>query len=184
MSLFLAMTAFALVMSASPGPVNIITLTSGATRGVTKTLPFISGATLGFTALLLILGLGAVQAVTHFPKTMNALGVLGALFILYMAYKLARAAGDLSEKDREAPRFIEGALLQWLNPKAWIACLSGITAFTTQNDFSSLVIFCLLYFFVCYAGISIWAVIGAHAKPFLNSPVRLQTFNRDRKSVV
>ncbi len=178
MSFILAMAAFALVMSISPGPVNVITLTSGATRGVLKTLPFVTGATVGFTALLFILGLGVIEALEEYPRVMETLKICGALYILYIAFKIATAGGHLSTGDDNPPRFHEGALLQWLNPKAWIACLSGIAAFTTAGDLSSLILFCTLYFFICYFGVGIWAVIGAQATRLLTSENHLTWFNR------
>jgi len=178
MSLIFAMITFAFVMSISPGPVNVITLTSGASRGVLKTLPFVSGATVGFTALLFVLGLGASQLIEQYPKFMEILGICGALFILYMAYKIAMSDGTLSTVQQKQPRFHEGALLQWLNPKAWIACISGIAAFTTQGEFSSLLLFCGLYFFICYVGISFWAIIGAQTRRFLTTKNHLLWFNR------
>jgi len=178
MSLILAMSAFALVMSVTPGPVNIVTLTSGANYGVARTLPFVSGATVGFTALLLVLGLGAAQLLESAPDLMRLIGALGAAFILYMAFKLVTADGALSESNGKRPGFTDGVLMQWLNPKAWIACVSGIAAFTTQNDFSSLALFCTLYFFICYAGVGVWAVIGRQAQFLIRSETRLKGFNR------
>jgi len=178
MSLILAMSAFALVMSVTPGPVNIVTLTSGANYGIARTLPFVSGATVGFTALLLILGLGAAELLETAPDLMRVIGVLGAGFILYMAVKLITAGGALSASNGKKPGFVDGVLMQWLNPKAWIACVSGIAAFTTQNDFASLALFCTLYFFICYAGVGIWAVIGRQAQFLVQSEARLKWFNR------
>ena len=54
MSLFLSMAAFALAMSISPGPVNIVALSAGARYGVRASMRHVSGATIGFTALLII----------------------------------------------------------------------------------------------------------------------------------
>ena len=59
MSLILAMFMFALTMSISPGPVNMVIISSGANHGFRKTLPFISGATTGFTLLLILVGLAS-----------------------------------------------------------------------------------------------------------------------------
>ena len=58
MSLLFAMFSFSLAMSISPGPVNMIILSSGVNYGVKKTIPYVSGATIGFTLLLLFTGLG------------------------------------------------------------------------------------------------------------------------------
>jgi threonine/homoserine/homoserine lactone efflux protein len=177
MTVILAMSAFALAMSISPGPVNLITLSSGVNNGVLRTLPFVSGATIGFTSLLAFFGLGAVQIADNYPRLMNIVALGGALFILYLAFKIATANGQLNIEQNHKPNFLDGALLQWLNPKAWVACLSGVTAFTVKDDGASLLLFCALYFVICYFGIAFWAVVGAQAKRFIHGPTRLRIFN-------
>lgn len=177
MSLILTICTFALAMSISPGPVNIITLSSGANHGFWRTLPFVSGATIGFTALLFFLGIGAVELIELYPNAMRTIGYLGTGFILYMAFKIFTSRGTINVEEIKIPRFHEGALLQWLNPKAWIACVSGITAFTTKGEFSSLALFCGLFFIMCYASIAFWAVLGSRTQHFLRTDKHIRTFN-------
>jgi threonine/homoserine/homoserine lactone efflux protein len=57
-SLLLSMAGFALAMSISPGPVNLVALGTGARYGFTASLRHVVGATLGFILLLLLMGLG------------------------------------------------------------------------------------------------------------------------------
>lgn len=178
MSHFIAMSIFALTMSISPGPVNIITLSSGANNGIIRTLPFVSGATTGFTLLLLILGLGAVELIESFPYFMKIMGYAGAAFLLYMAFKIFVATGTMEQQNKKVPSFIEGALLQWLNPKAWIACISGVAAFTTVGNLNSLLLFCGIYLCLCYVGVGFWAVIGAQARHFSKTGGHMPMTNR------
>ncbi|MCO1335598.1 hypothetical protein MO867_14765 [Microbulbifer sp. OS29] len=58
MSLFLAMFGFSLAMPITPGPVNMVIISSGVNHGFSRTLPFVSGATVGFTLLLSMIGFG------------------------------------------------------------------------------------------------------------------------------
>ena len=67
MTLLLAMFSFSLVMSITPGPVNMIILSSGISYGVKRTIPYVSGATVGFTLLFLFIGLGFSQFINAFP---------------------------------------------------------------------------------------------------------------------
>ena len=177
MSFILAMCTFALTMSITPGPVNIITLSSGTNHGVLRTLPFVTGATVGFTALLFLLGLGVVELFLQYPTLMKAMGYVGTAFILYMAVKIMMSKGAIETVNAQRPHFWQGAMLQWLNPKAWIACMSGLAAFTTKDDAGSLVVFCLVYFALCYVGVGFWAVLGAQAKQLLRTDKQLRFFN-------
>ena len=57
-TIFLSMFSFSLIMSISPGPVNLMIVTSGINHGFIKTFSFISGATIGFILLLILATLG------------------------------------------------------------------------------------------------------------------------------
>lgn len=67
MNLFFAMFFFSLAMSISPGPVNMVIVSSGINYGIKRTMPYVSGATIGFTLLLLFIGLGFFQVINAFP---------------------------------------------------------------------------------------------------------------------
>lgn len=177
MSLILAMSGFAAAMSASPGPVNIISLTSGLNYGVSRTLPFITGATVGFTCLLAAIGFGLFGLVDSYPTVLRILKYLGTAFILYISFQFIRSGGAIDLKERARPSFFKGFLLQWLNPKAWLACMAGVSAFTTAGDATTLGLFCGIYFFICFIGIGGWAVLGSFAEQLVYSPRQIKFFN-------
>ncbi len=96
MSLSMSMAAFALAASISPGPVNIIALSSGANHGLRASLAHVAGATLGFCLLLVLVGLGLHQLLVRWPLMGQLLHWGGVTFLLYMAWKLARDDGQLT----------------------------------------------------------------------------------------
>jgi threonine/homoserine/homoserine lactone efflux protein len=173
----LAMFSFSLAMSISPGPVNMMIISSGINHGVKKTMPFVSGATVGFTLLLVLIGLGLMNVVNLYPSLLGFIEIAGASFIIYMGYKIANSVSELTLKnqDKKTLKFYEGFLLQWLNPKAWIACVSGVSMFVSSN--SAFLIFVIIYFVVCYISLSLWGVLGQKATIFLNTAIRLKLFN-------
>ena len=134
-SLLLPMSAFALAASISPGPVNLICLSSGTHYPIVKGLIFVTGATLGFIALFLGIGAGLYALLTTVPLLEVLLRWAGVAFLLYLSIRLAMDDGKLPvQATTKPPGFITGALMQWLNPKAWIASASGIGAYTMGND--------------------------------------------------
>lgn len=177
MTVLLAMASFALSMSISPGPVNMVIVASGAQHGVRRTLPFVSGATLGFTVLLVLVGFGLMQVFDALPWLLTWLGVAGALFILYVGYRIATAPAELTAARTAVPTFLQGALLQWLNPKAWIACAAGVSMFASPESTRPLLIFIAIYFVVCYASLAAWAVLGDRVASLLGTPYRIRLFN-------
>lgn len=178
MSMLFAMFLFSLSMSATPGPVNLITLSSGVNYGFKNTLPFVSGATIGFVLLLLSIGLGLNLFTETYPELLAVFKYLGSLFIAYLALSLILADGNLVIEKGKQPSFTQGFILQWLNPKAWMACIAGVAAFNPQNSPSTLFVFVSIYFLVCYCCIALWAFTGERISHYLTEQENLLIFNR------
>ncbi|MGE4192791.1 MAG: LysE family translocator [Pseudodesulfovibrio sp.] len=178
LSLLAAMCIFSLTMSISPGPVNMTIVASGAAYGFRRTFPFVSGATIGFILLLLSLGLGLMQFVTAYPAFLKYLSLAGSSFILYVGYKIASANTELTLNEAPCPDFKQGFIMQWVNPKAWLACIAGIAMFADAGSHAPLFLFSGLYFIICYLSLATWAAVGSRFGRILNSPRRLQLFNR------
>ena len=56
------------------------------------------------------------------------------IFLIYLSVQLLRDDGRLHEGEtHKAPGFLTGAIMQWLNPKAWLASASGIFAYLNRS---------------------------------------------------
>jgi threonine/homoserine/homoserine lactone efflux protein len=177
MSLLIAMGIFSLTTSISPGPVNMVIVSSGANHGFRRTLPFVSGATIGFTLLLVFVGFWLIQIVSGHPVFLKYLEFAGAAFMMYVGCKIASAPPQIQLEQTRTPTFMEGFLLQWLNPKAWIACASGAALFSDPNKNATLMAFVLVYFLICYISLAAWAVLGDRVSVVLNNHTRIRLFN-------
>jgi threonine/homoserine/homoserine lactone efflux protein len=182
MALVISMIVFSLIGAMSPGPVNIIATGSGASFGFRRTVPHILGASISYTCVVLLVGLGLDHWLTVFPEITNTLQYVGSAFLLYMAYKIATAKSAPSEhieESKQPPSFIEGALAQSLNPKAWLVSMSGVSLFVTSQPQAMfyLFIFCVISFSLCLLGISTWAAIGHNIRGLLCTAKRQTAFN-------
>jgi len=179
LSLILPMSAFALAASISPGPVNLVCLSSGTRYPVSRGLIFVSGATLGFIALFIAVGLGLYSLLTMVPILEALLRWGGVAFLLYLSIKLALDSGQLPETGVDkAPGFGTGAIMQWLNPKAWLASASGIGAYTSANDLNQILLFASLYLPICWLSLACWVYAGAFLRRYVQRPVVLMAINR------
>lgn len=179
LSLILPMSAFALASSISPGPVNLVCLSSGTRYPISRGLIFVTGATFGFTALFVAVGLGLYSLLTVLPVAEQLLKWGGITILLYLSIKLAMDSGQLPEKGAEkAPGFATGVLMQWLNPKAWLASVSGIGAYTSANDLHQVLLFAALYLPICWLSLACWVYAGAFLRRYVQRPVVLITVNR------
>lgn len=179
LSLILPMSAFALAASISPGPVNLVCLSSGTRYPVSRGLVFVTGATLGFIALFIAVGLGLYSLLTMLPIFEEVLRWAGVAFLLYLSVKLALDNGRLPEGEpMRAPGFTTGALMQWLNPKAWLASASGIGAYTSANDLDQVLVFAAVYLPICWLSLACWVYAGAFLRRYVQQPVVLVMVNR------
>lgn len=179
LSVILPMSAFALAASISPGPVNLVCLSSGTRYPVATGLVFVTGATLGFIALFIAVGLGLYSLLAMVPALKEALGWAGVAFLLYLSFQLARDNGQLPEDTPiKAPGFTSGVFMQWLNPKAWLASASGIGAFTTGNDLQQVLVFAAVYLPICWFSLSSWVFAGAFLRRYIRRRIVLASINR------
>lgn len=177
LGLVASMTAFALAASLSPGPVNLVALSSGLSVGFLQSLRHVSGATCGFTALLLLIG-WALQPILDWPPAMTTIRWTGVAFLLYMSVGLVVDDGRFQIRSTRRASFRHGALMQWLNPKAWMASAAGMGAYTVAGDASSVAVFALIFFVVCYASLASWAALGAWLGRRLPTPCQVRWINR------
>ncbi|MDO6452792.1 LysE family translocator [Neptunomonas phycophila] len=178
-TLILPMTAFALAASISPGPVNLVCLSSGTRHPLSKGLMFVTGATLGFIVLFVAIGLGLYSILTAVPGLNELLRWAGIVFLLYLSVQLLRDDGRLHEGEtHKAPGFLTGAIMQWLNPKAWLASASGIGAYTSGHDLREVIIFAMLYMPICWVSLSCWVYAGVYLRRYIQRPIVLVILNR------
>ena len=179
MSVLISMAAFALVASITPGPVNIVALSSGAQFGFRASQRHVAGATLGFVLLLVLMGLGLHELLRLWPVLTRVVQVAGVAFLLFMAWKLAVDNGHLgASQEDKAPSMFYGAMMQWLNPKAWLACVAGMGAFVADGDARLVWQFAAIYLVVCYLSVGCWAYAGTFLRGYLSNARGMRLFNR------
>ena len=179
MSIVLSMAAFALAASISPGPVNIVALGSGARHGFAASMRHVTGATIGFSLLLLLTGLGLQALLVRLPWLTDLIRWSGIAFLLYMAWKLASDSGELDAgPGSRAPSLAQGAAMQWLNPKAWLAAVAGIGTYASEGHGGAIWLFTAIYFVICYVSIASWAFAGSFLHHHLRVPRRVRLLNR------
>jgi threonine/homoserine/homoserine lactone efflux protein len=111
-----------LIVMGSPGPATISVTAMGGAFGFRRSVPYLAGIILGTSAVLFVVAAGLVSILLSQPNLAPALFILSALYILYLAFKIA-VAPPLSEMDSQklAPAFAGGFFLAIANPKAYVA---------------------------------------------------------------
>ncbi|XXE61193.1 LysE family transporter [Pseudomonas sp. R1-18] len=137
------------------------------------------GAALGFTLLLVLIGFGLHETLRQWPFLTGLIRWAGIAFLLYMALRLTMDDGQLSVGQQGTrPSMLYGALMQWLNPKAWLASIAGMGVFVANGEARLIWQFTAIYFVVCYASLGCWAYTGSFLSRYLRSAAGVRWFNR------
>lgn len=172
----IAMSGFALAASATPGPVNIIGAMTGARYGTARALAFVTGATASFLVLFLAFGAGMVAGTGWILALARPMTLIGSAYLLWMAWGLAHDDGTPRRQDlNNIPSFWSGALVQGLNPKAWLAVFSSLSTFVLPlaDRATGLMVFAALFTAICWLSLTLWAWGGERI-----GQGRMRLFNR------
>lgn len=176
--LLAALAVFAFATSITPGPNNLMLMASGANFGFRRTIPHMLGIGIGFTVMLVMVGAGLIQLFDRWPASYDALKVVSVLYLLWLAWKTATAAG-LRERDGSGRplSFLQAAAFQWVNPKAWAMALTAMTAYAPQQSWGAILIVALVFGLINFPCVSVWTVLGQQMARFLTNQGRRMGFN-------
>ena len=177
---YTALILFTLATSITPGPNNVMIMTSGANHGFRKSIPHLLGIDLGFPVMIIAIGLGVGQLLQQSPGIFSGLKIIGAVYLTYLAYKIATApVQNFDVKKAQPLSFIQAVLFQWVNPKAWIMCVGAVVTYTIADAsyFSQVLTIALLFFIFGSPCTIIWLWFGSSLKSLLSKPNYLRIFN-------
>ena len=178
MTELLPLMSYCLVMSATPGPNNVMLATTGANFGGRGALPAILGIQAGLfvQTMLMCAGLGSVFIA--WPMAQPALRIAGSLYLVFLAWKLSGAAAGGPQAPR-AVSFLQAALFQALNPKSWIKAITMASVFMPVGH-SPLVNALLMALVGTLVGAPcnlMWAWFGVSIRRWLTDPASQRIFN-------
>ena len=155
-------------------------LASGVNFGFRRTIPHMLGVGLGFGFMLLCVGFGLGQVLLAVPGLLMTLKVAGALYLLYLAYRIARSgpieAGG--EASAQPITFLQAAAFQWVNPKAWMMAVTAMSVYTLPASYmNSMLVVVMVFTLVNLPSVSVWCGIGVSLRRWLSDSFRLRAFN-------
>jgi len=181
-AMLISITTFTLSTVLTPGPNNIMLLSSGLTFGYKKTIPHILGVMLGFPFMVILVGLGMDAIFTKFPLLFGILKVIGIIYLCWMAYKIATNGNSYDTNDISESKpftFLQSAAFQWVNPKAWIMAITAISVFVTSesNSLMQVFIIALIYMLSGIISTNSWALGGVLLHKLIKNQKLIKVFN-------
>ena len=176
--LLTALIGFAIATSITPGPNNLMLMASGANFGFWRSIPHMLGIGIGFTVMIFLVGIGLIELFDRYPWSYVALQFFSVGYLSWLAWKIATAAPPKAGDAGGTPMsFVQAALFQWVNPKAWSMALSAITAYAPERSVGGILFVALVFGAVNLPCVSTWTILGQQVQRILHRPNWLRTFN-------
>ena len=175
-----ALFGFAFVSSITPGPNNLMLMASGATYGFRRTIPHMLGVAIGFTLMIAIVGIALVGVFEAWPPAFTILKVVSAAYLIWLAWKIATAPAPTpghSDSTGNPMTFIQAALFQWVNPKAWTMALTATTVYASTRSVPAVLVIALVFGAVNLPTVGSWAAMGQFLAHWLTNNRARLAFN-------
>jgi threonine/homoserine/homoserine lactone efflux protein len=179
-SLLIAFVIFATVMFFTPGPNNIMLLSSGLTYGFRPSIPHILGITFGFAFMIGAVGVGLGTVFIAYPVLQTILKYAGVAYLVYLAAVIAMSGPVSTDQDagRRPMTFWGAAMFQWVNVKGWVMVIGTITAYAAIAAYPwNIAIQVSLSLLLGAVSCTVWALFGSALRPILTSPRMVRAFN-------
>lgn len=182
LTMLVSITSFALAGVLTPGPNNIMLLSSGLTFGYRSTIPHMMGVMLGFSIMVVLVGLGIGAVFETFPVIFTVLKVVGISYLFWMAWRIANSKGEIDTKNSQSSKpftFLQAASFQWVNPKAWFMAITTTVSFVTNPKIGFMQVLVISFIFMICGFISTntWTLGGVYLKKFIKNTLHVRIFN-------
>ena len=169
---FLPLLSYVLISTFTPGPSNISSASVAVLHGYKHTLRYQVGLAAGVFLIMAFTGWISTTLLQLFPLLEPVLRYAGAGYILYLAYVILKASQTITDQSTQASGFIQGLMLQVLNPKLIVYAFTVFTAFLAPvtDDAVLVLISAFLLAAVSFGSTSVWAIFGTAIKTYLHNP--------------
>ena len=176
---FLPLVLFGIATAFTPGPNNILSSYSGFNFGFKKTIPLMLGVIFGWTTMLTIMASGLIIIFQKYIFLQSIIKILGTIFLIYLAYKIAFSSANDSENIKKPVLFFDTFLFQFINPKGVMVAMIAVSTFIdVQNNYlRDATIVIITYFFMAVFSVSSWCLLGKYLRKFATSKNFIRKFN-------
>jgi threonine/homoserine/homoserine lactone efflux protein len=175
---FLLLLGISLSLGFTPGPNNAVASYSAFNFGFKKTIPLIMGVGLGYTTLVILINFVLISIFKTYPIIQEIIRILGTVFLVYLAYKIATSNTSNNEKKTNPVTFYDTFIFQFINPKGVMAATTLISKFVDQDNYIStsvmVIIVCSL---TAFSSITAWTLLGKFLRKFATNNSFIKRFN-------
>ncbi|WP_282940283.1 LysE family transporter [Paenibacillus sp. RC67] len=165
---------YCMIATFTPGPTNLVILSTVNNYGTKKAMKYSYGATVGFGLLLVISAALNNLLITGMPKILITMQVIGSMYMLYLAYLICKSDSSNPTVNQPAT-FLSGFLMQFFNPKVVLFTWTVIPAFIMPHYSTApaVTLSILAITLIGFLAFTTWVLFGTVFKPFLQKHNKL-----------
>ena len=179
-TMLMAFAVFIAVSSVTPGPNNLMLLSSSMNFGVRRTIPHCLGISAGMGLMILIMSFGLHWVMQHAGWLIDVLKIASLAYLLWLAWQIASIPpSPLAVNGKASPfGFWNAVFFQWINPKALIMVISMFSIYVPDNigqlTLLQLSFVAVVINLLC---VSIWMFGGTLMRKLFTTPATQRGFN-------
>ena len=164
--------SYVLVSTFTPGPSNISSASVAVLHGYRNTLRYQVGLAAGVFLVMVLSGWISTTLLRVFPILEPVLRYAGAAYILYLAFGILKASYLFPDENAKRSGFLQGFMLQVLNPKLIIYAFTVFSAFLAPVTENAALVMLVAFFLaaISFGATSMWAIFGTAIKTYLRNP--------------
>lgn len=161
---------YCIIVTFTPGPTNIVILSTVHNLGTKKAMEYTYGATIAFGILLVISSMLNTILLEIIPKILIIMQVIGSLYMFYLAYQICRRDSSKPAVE-ETGTFRSGFLMQFLNPKVVLFTMTVIPSFIMPHytALPAVTISVIAITLIGFLAFITWVLFGTIFKVFLQN---------------
>ena len=154
---------YCFITAYTPGANNLLSMSNAARLGFRKSVFFNFGITMGFLIVMTVCTLFSSTLYSALPKVKFYMQLLGAAYMLYLAWKVWKTSSDLEVESRKESSFLSGMVLQFMNPKIYIYAITAMSLYILPlyHSVVALIVFVLILTIIGASGSYVWALFGS-----------------------
>ena len=161
---------YCFVNAYTPGANNLLSMSYAAQLGFRRSVRFNFGILTGFAVVMTMCTVFTSTLYSYLPRAKLVMQILGAAYMLYLAYKVWKSSGDLSTDSNKKASFFSGMLLQFVNPKIYIYSITAMSNYvlTVYSSARAMAAFTVILTVIGSSGSFAWALFGSAFCRFLS----------------
>lgn len=154
---------YCFITAYTPGANNLLSMGNAIRLGFRRSVRFNLGILAGFAVVMSVCTAFSATLYSFLPKIKIVMQLLGAAYMLYLAWKVWRSSNQSSTDSGKEASFFSGMVLQFANPKIYIYAITAMSLYILPfyHSGAALIGFTAILTIIGASGSFVWALFGA-----------------------